>query len=69
MWRPPTAAEVEVGKRAIARAKEILDRHRPRPESPTRQHLRLVANGDGRPKARQVAAEVLEQLPDRETTP
>ena len=63
VWRP-TPAEKAVGKRAVAAAKEILAARQPRPESPVRAHLRLVANGDGRPKARQVAGEVLAELPD-----
>ena len=61
VYRPLTADERAAGHHGVEVARQILASKTPRPESPTRARLRLVANGDGRPKARQVAAEV-EQL-------
>lgn len=67
-WRPPTAAEAEIARLGVAAGREILAAHQPHPESPTRAHLRAVAGGLGRPKAVEVASEVLDELPDPEET-
>lgn len=64
-WRP-SPAETEVGKRGVAQAKETLAARQPRPESPVRQHLRMVAGGLGRPPAVTAAGDVLDEIADHE---